>query len=547
MQLFEGAKISQQILRQAIGDPNFTFGIEAEFYLEGAAAYLQQHMTQGLETRSLKGVGPYSKDGEYFVKKLSDIDWQDVVHFFSPLGVQQGDNRPPSDVIRDRLAKLYEQQMELNARLSRPDAMWDELKEHLDVHVLITALRIYPERRLIGLPESQEKALRDIVYDGNTDEIKPFGKLRDIPVATTPTDVDNYYNPSSNEDTMEVFYSLVAKDLSAKLGTEVGYVWNDERVFHVGDYKIWIVTSDSSLNEHTEEEWSGGRDILGVEVVSPIMGAEEGLTMLNKMLEIMNGEILGLNVFTTEETGLHINLGVKNKEIDPIKILVLSGDEHIVNKFDRANSEHASSVQGSMRDRMADVASGEVPHGMDASMIGTRKDVNTLISRAQEVLRGLETDERDIDRVIAVLNDIKPEGKSHSIDFSKLPSGYVEYRAIGNKDYEKRKSEIISAVLHMIGITHIATEPSVYRKEFLKKLYLMVQRTVANTDVSQDITLARKFGGAGDGEPLTASVGMVGRGPRGGYGAPIEDSEPTQYDGEAFLTRYGFDPGSETQ
>jgi hypothetical protein len=328
----------------------------------------------------------------------------------------------------------------------------------------------------------------------------------------------------------------------------VAYVWDDTKVFHVGDYKIWVVTSDDSLNEDAEDAWAKKIDILGIEVVSPIMNAEEGLTMLNKILEIMNGEILGLEVMTTEETGLHINLGVKDKEIDPIKILVLSGDEHIVNKFDRANNAYAASIQGSMRDRMADVASGYVPKGMTSNNANI-KGVGTLIDRAQEVLRGLETDERDIDRVIAVLNNIKPEGKSHSIDFSKLPSGYVEYRAIGNAGYEKRKDDIMSAVMHMIGITHIATEPSVYRKEFLKKLYLMVQHTVATTDVSQDITLNQKFGGAGDESTvgLTASVGMVGRGPRGGYGEPADDSPPTQYDGEAFLTRYGFDPGSDTQ
>ena len=75
----------------------------------------------------------------------------------------------------------------------------------------------------------------------------------------------------------------------------------------------------------------------------------------------------------------------------------------------------------------------------------------------------------------------------------------------------------------------------------------MVQRTVATTDVSQDMTLPKKFGGGGDNEPLTASVGMIGRGPRGGYGSPIEDEPKTPYDGEEFLTKYGFDPGSDTQ
>ena len=525
MQLVEGAKISQQILRQAINDPNFTFGIEAEFHLEGAAAFMKQQMTQGLETMS-------HQDSEYFVKKLGDFDWHDVAHFFKPLGVDHGDMARPSVIMQHRLEKLYKRQTETNARPGAPDVMWNELKQEYGIHVLMASLRSYPEGRVIGLPESQEKALRDIVYDGNTDEIKPFGKLRDVSIATAPVVDDDklgFYNMFRDE-TVSAFYNLVAKDISAKLGTEVQYVFSDHLVYHVGEYKSWVVTSDPSLVEEMEDGFEGGIDIAGVEVVSSIMNAEEGLAMLNKMLDIMNGAILGLNVITTEKTGLHINLGVKNKDIDPIKILVLAGDEYIVDKFDRANNQYAKSIQAATKDRMSTVASGDVPQGMDASMIGTRKDVNTLIAQAQEVLRGLETDERDIDRVIAVLNNIKPAGKAHSIDFDKLSSGYVEYRAIGNKGYEKRRSEIIDTVLHMIGITHIATDPSVYRKEFLKKLYLMVQRTVATAD-----------------EPINASVGMIGYGPRGGYGSSIEDEPKTPYDGEEFLTKYGFDPGSDTQ
>ena len=66
----------------------------------------------------------------------------------------------------------------------------------------------------------------------------------------------------------------------------------------------------------------------------------------------------------------------------------------------------------------------------------------------------------------------------------------------------------------------------------------MVQNSVATTDVSDDTSLARKFGGGGE---------SIGTGQRTrGYGAPAEESEPTPYDGEAYMTQYGFDSGSET-
>jgi len=508
MRLVEGAKISQQLLRQAINDPDFTFGIEAEFYLMGANEVIQQHMTQGLGTTDAGG-------GEHFVKKLGDMEWHDVTHFFKPLGVNQNEGRSDTEVIQDRLENFYERYAQRKARSGAPESMWDELKQHLSVPMLMVALHIFPEGRMMGIPENQSTAIRDMAYDGDMSEIKPFGKLNDTPIAMG--EVGYEYDDYSLDDpkTKAAFYNLVAKDLSVKLQTEVLYVVDDMKVFHVGGYESWVVTHDSSLSDE-------GMDAIGVEVVSPVMPAAEGLAMLDRLLTIMGGTILGLEIVTTEQTGLHINLGVKDAEIDPVKILVLSGDEHIVNKFDRAANINAASIQRSLKDRMRTVARGEAPSGISAQ---------DLVATAQEVLRSIETDDRDIARVIAVLNDLKPEGKLHSINFEKLPSGYVEYRSIGNKDYHKRGKEIRNAVLHMIGITYIATDPSAYRQEFLKKLYSMVRQSL---ETQEEV-------------PLAASVGMIGHGPRGGYGAPIEDSPDTPYDGENYMTQYGFDAGSETQ
>jgi hypothetical protein len=129
------------------------------------------------------------------------------------------------------------------------------------------------------------------------------------------------------------------------------------------------------------------------------------------------------------------------------------------------------------------------------------------------------------------MNELKPEGKSYSVNFSKLPSGYVEFRAIGNANYEHKAADIASAVQRMIVITYIATDPNAYRQEFLKKLYKIVADAMPKEP-----------------EKLAASVGYTARqaGMPGGYGSPIEDEPETPYDGENYV-QYGFDSGSETQ
>jgi hypothetical protein len=47
--------------------------------------------------------------------------------------------------------------------------------------------------------------------------------------------------------------------------------------------------------------------------------------------------------------------------------------------------------------------------------------------------------------------------------------------------------------------------------------------------------------------PMAASVGVIHHGPRGGYGLPAEEEPDTAYDGENYMTKFGFDAGSDTQ
>ena len=517
MLLFEGAKISQQLLQQAISDPDFTMGIEAEFFLAGAKTLIRDHMTSGLGTRDEGG-------GEHFVKKLGDLNWHDVAHFFKPLGVKRSDTHHDHEILRDRLFDLYEQITGEDSASVPPEDAWNTLRAQHRVHVLMAMLRAFPEGRMMGIGDKSD-AVRDIVYDGHVDEIEPFGKLNDVDIALGEVgyehedfNVNAKAGGKNSHATRDAFYNLVAKDLTGRLGTKVVYTTDSNLGYHVSnEHEHWFVTEDSSLWAIEEKN-----DAIGVELVSPIMDAQTGLAMLDRLMQILNEGILGLQVVTNEKTGLHVNLGVKGKDIDPVKILVLSGDEYMTDKFGRAASENAASIQRAVRDRMQHAAAGTQPERVP-------KD---LVAQASQILRSIKTGEEDFARAVEVLNNLKPEGKQHSINFDKLKSGYVEYRSIGNVAYHKRREDVRNAVLHMIGMTYIATDPNAYRQEFLKKLYLLVQRAQQQVEV-----------------PLAASVGMIGRqaGNPGGYGSPIEQYRDTPYDGEQFMTKYGFDAGSDTQ
>jgi hypothetical protein len=512
MQLFEGVKVSKKLLNQAVNDPNMTFGIEAEFFVVGAQAALRELLTKDLDTRDEGG-------GEFHVKKLGDMVWHDILHFFDPLQVSQHETKDKHEIMADRLLDVYQEVTHMHVQKASPDEMWETLKSKHRVHELMPMLKIFPSHRMMGIPDSQKQSILDIVRDGDVDEIRPYGKLNDMDIATAEVGyVEADYNVTDNEATRAAAYNIIAKDLSKQLGEPVLYTVDSGKAYNLSNgYQNWVLTDESDLS-HAESEG----DVIGCELISPKQQATEGYQNLMKVLQILQNGVLGLEIKTTYNTGLHINVGVEGKEIDALKMLILLGDDHIIQKFGRVANEHAGPAYQELVARLK--AAGK----------GRKLFINNsraLVQATQAALRDIQIDQSDLTRLTQLMNEMKPEGKSFSVNFSKLPSGYVEFRAIGNADYEQKSADIAAAVQRMIVITYIATDPNAYRQEFLKKLYKIVADAMPKEP-----------------EKLAASVGMIGRqaGMPGGYGPPIEDEPKTPYDGENYV-QYGFDSGSDTQ
>lgn len=513
--ILEGVKTNRALINAALNDPNFTFGFEVEFYVVGAQAAIQQHLTKGLETRDEGG-------GRFYVKKLGDMTYYDVLHFWQPLGVPRTEIIDNEEIIDRRISSAYKKITGEESTDVPPHKIWEFLKKKYQVHQLMAIIRALPKGRMMGIPENQRDVIIEIVYDGDLEEITPFGKLNDMDIATAEAGYEHEDYNISNSATRAAAYNLIAEQLSKKLGQDIISTPDSMESYPLSQgYKRWILTSDSSLTPRETKE-----DVVGCELISPVFQAQEGIQWLMKVLEIMQGSVLELDIKTTYETGLHINLGIKDKEIDALKMLILLGDEHIAKQFDRIGGDYSSPVAGELERRLGNISLGKYP----------TLDVSEKLMRAtHDILRKIRIEQSDFQRLITHMDQIKPSGKNYSVNF-KLPE-YVEFRSIGNRNYENRANEIRDAVLRMIVITYIATDPDAYHKEFLKKVYSMTVRAITN---------AR--------QPLAASTGpwMVGHSTRGGYGIPASDvhkdiGDPdSPYDGEKFI-QYGFDPGSDTQ
>jgi hypothetical protein len=145
----------------------------------------------------------------------------------------------------------------------------------------------------------------------------------------------------------------------------------------------------------------------------------------------------------------------------------------------------------------------------------------------------LQADKQDISEFEYILGNLLNRGKM-SVNLNKIEKGYIEFRHAGGEDYFHQIDDIIDTVIKFAVTMHVARSPDLMRKEYLSALYKFVVRIGRELDDPQ----------------LADSVGMVGQGPRGGYSRGVNDDNDGvangPYDGENYISKYGFDPGSET-
>lgn len=235
---------------------------------------------------------------------------------------------------------------------------------------------------------------------------------------------EQYGNDSAGEDALQLIaFANVEKSLSKALGKSV-VIPHTDRGKHM-EAGQWIVTPDESIK--------GKRNDIGVEVISPPTDLGDALADLNSMFKWMSDNGIETNI----TTGLHINLSVPNiANIDPVKLVLFSGESHVLKQFDRLANSYTKSQIDNIINKVS--STGELP-----------KEANQMIELAR---KNLST------------------SKYNSIHTEKLKHGYLEFRMAGNKDYHKDFNKIKNTVLRFVSGIEMAIDPKAERNEYLKKL-----------------------------------------------------------------------------
>lgn len=184
----------------------------------------------------------------------------------------------------------------------------------------------------------------------------------------------------------------------------------------------------------------------GLEFISPPMPIEEMFDDLKKTIKWAKSK----GAYTNSSTGLHMNVSIPDKNynnLDFTKLALLLGDKYVLEDFGREANRYAESAMGKIQSRIK-----SEPEMAKKLMDEMRKGMNALASRAIANIDGF-----------GKYTSINPKG------------GYVEFRSPGGDWLNENIDKLESTLLRFVVALDAALDPEKYRKEYLKKLYQLLQ------------------------------------------------------------------------
>lgn len=263
----------------------------------------------------------------------------------------------------------------------------------------------------------------------------------------TVQEVAEYYEvgwPYVNES--ELTFEEVADSLSAVLGDDVVYGGgNDNHPRHqVGD-NFYILETDSSV----EDEDS---DAAGIELVSYPMDLETAQIHFSNIQSWADSE----QVYTNQTCGLHVNVSLPDRDMDQfdaLKAAVFLGDQYVLAQFGREFNRYAQSSYEIIKDAIEFLPVDKV---------------NYLLNKIRSDVAGF---------VDSFKSAVIRRDKYMSIH---VRGTHVEFRSMGDDWLIYEPEEIFKYINRYVTVMDIATDPTKYKKEYLKHIHELLQPAIGS-------------------------------------------------------------------
>jgi hypothetical protein len=242
---------------------------------------------------------------------------------------------------------------------------------------------------------------------------------------------------TSIEDVADSFRDAVGRPILASTS------YHSSRVERPSTKNLeYIVEPDSSIDVDDSDD-------AGLEFVSPPLPLNDLLSDLDKVKKWANRT----GCYTNDSTGLHINVSVPGFDIsklDYVKLALLLGDEHVLEVFGRSGNTYCKSAIGKVKDRV-------------------KKNPDT----AEHLLNQMR------DHMDQLATKAIHSGVTDKYTSINTKTGYIEFRSPGGDWLAKLNEgdEIQQTLLRFVVAMDAAMKPELYREEYLKKLYKLLDVT----------------------------------------------------------------------
>jgi len=230
-----------------------------------------------------------------------------------------------------------------------------------------------------------------------------------------------------------------------------------------------IIEPDGSIAPDDSDE-------AAAEIITPPLPLAETLELFAKVRDWAE-EYGG---YTNSSTGLHFNISSPDmSQFDYVKMVLLLGDQHLLGLFDREYNSYCRSAIGKIMSEMR----RQHPQGQ-----GQMDRV--LAERVMEVLKShtYRLAQEFIKDAIKSWGNTFTTDKYTSLNWK---GDYMEVRALGGPKIMTDPQLTLNAIYRVIRVWASAVDPQLDREEYLKKLYVMTQRGVENTQVGNKISVSQ--------------------------------------------------------
>ena len=243
---------------------------------------------------------------------------------------------------------------------------------------------------------------------------------------------------------------LSVDDIGDEFSRMIGKPVNTSERYHGARREAghYVVEPDGSLEPDDSNDG-------GLEFVSPPMPIDEMITDFNKVVAWAKKT----GCYTNDSTGLHINVSVPDfsrEKLDYVKLALLLGDEYVLKEFDREGNTFCKSALKQVKDNIR-----ENP------------------ANAKKLLDGMKEGLSDI------ASKLVHSGSTHKYTSINTKDGYIEFRSPGGDWLDADIPKIENTLLRFVVALDAAVDPQKYRKEYLKKLYKLLEPSKDSTDTIQ--------------------------------------------------------------